>query len=150
MSILNQLTADITQALKNRAALAVLTLRQTKTALDNAAIANGRQPLSAEQELKVLRSEIKKRRDAIELYQRGGRAELAQKEQQEIDIISRYLPPELSEADIRAAVKATIARLGASSPKDMGKVVGAVVAEFKGAADGSVVSRLAKEELGGT
>ena len=147
MSILNQLTADITQALKNRAALAVLTLRQTKTALDNAAIANGRQPLSAEQELKVLRSEIKKRRDAIELYQRGGRAELAQKEQQEIDIISRYLPPELSEADIRAAVKATIARLGASSPKDMGKVVGAVVAEFKGAADGSVVSRLAKEEL---
>src|SRR3989338_11251838 len=130
MSILDTLEQDITQSLRAKDELALLTFRQTKTALQNAEIANGRQPLTDEQVQKVLRSEVKKRRDAIELYQRGGRPELAEKEQREIELVSRYLPPELSEATIRSAVKAAIERLGATSPKEMGAVIGAAMTEL--------------------
>ncbi|OGY50840.1 MAG: hypothetical protein A3J59_03225 [Candidatus Buchananbacteria bacterium RIFCSPHIGHO2_02_FULL_56_16] len=150
MSILDTLDQDISQSLRAKDELALLTFRQTKTALQNAEIANGRKPLSDEQVQKVLRSEVKKRRDAIELYQRGGRPELAEKEQREIELVSRYLPPELSEATIRSAVKAAIERLGATSPKEMGAVIGAAMTELKGAADGGAVSRIVKEELGST
>lgn len=147
MSILDTLEQDITQSLRAKDELALLTFRQTKTALQNAEIANGRKPLSDEQVQKVLRSEVKKRRDAIELYQRGGRAELAKKEQQEIELISRYLPPALAEDAIRAAVRAAIERLGAISLKDTGAVIGAAMAELKGSADGGTVSRIVREEL---
>ena len=150
MSILDTLDQDISQSLRAKDELALLTFRQTKTALQNAEIANGRKPLSDEQVQKGLRSEVKKRRDAIELYQRGGRPELAEKEQREIELVSRYLPPELSEATIRSAVKAAIERLGATSPKEMGAVIGAAMTELKGAADGGAVSRIVKEELGST
>lgn len=147
MSILDTLEQDINQSLRAKDELALLTFRQTKTALQNAEIANGRRPLTDAQVQQVLRSEVKKRRDAIELYQRGGRPELARKEQQEIELISRYLPPELSEDVIRSAVKAAIERLGAAGPKDMGSVIGAAMAELKGAADGGAVSRVVREEL---
>jgi len=94
-----------------------------------------------------LRGEVKKRRDAIELYQRGGRPELAEKEQREVTVISRYLPPELDEAIVRAKVEEIVAQFGASGPSDTGKVTGAVLKALAGQADGSVVSKLVREAL---
>ncbi len=147
MAIASQLEQDYIQALKNKNELEVLVLRQLKTALTNAEIANRRVPLDEAGVIKVLRSEIKKRRDAALLYRQGGRDELAQKEESEIEFISRYLPTQLSEQQISRKIDEVIAKLGASSIKDMGKVVGIAVAELGGAADGSVVSSLVKQKL---
>ena len=94
-----------------------------------------------------MRSEVKKRRDAIELYQRGGRPELAEKEQREVTVISRYLPPELDEATVRAKVEEIVAQLGASSPSDIGKVTGAVMKALAEQADGSTVTKLVRDAL---
>jgi len=147
MDIRQQLEADYETALKAHDDATVLTLRQLKTALTNAEIGKSREALSDDEVIKLLRSEVKKRRDAIELYQRGGRPELAEKEQQEVTVISRYLPPELDEAIVRAKVEEVVAQLGASGPSETGKVTGAVLKALAGQADGSVVSKLVREAL---
>lgn len=103
--------------------------------------------LNDEEIIEVLSSEIKKRKEAIEQYQKGGRDELAQKERGELDILMNYMPEQLSEDQIREEVKKAITQTGASGPKDMGKVIGAVMAKVKGKADGQMVSRLVKEGL---
>jgi hypothetical protein len=147
MSLVSQLEPEIVQAMKAREALVVEVLRGLKTALTNAEIANNRETLGEEGELKVLKTEVKRRRDAVELYKQGGRPELAEKEEQEIGIISKYLPAQMSEDDIRVKVKEVIAQLGATTPQDMGKVMGAAVKALGSAADGSLVSKIVKEEL---
>ncbi|NUM25723.1 MAG: GatB/YqeY domain-containing protein [Candidatus Buchananbacteria bacterium] len=147
MDIVSQLEQDYVQAFKKKDELAVLVLRQLKTSIANAEIANNRAKLDEAGLIKLLRSEVKKRRDAAGLYQQGGRAELARKEEQEIEIISRYLPAALSEDQINQKIDEVIAKTGASSVQDMGKVIGAVMASLGGAADGSVVSELIKQKL---
>src|SRR3989338_7502011 len=137
MGIKEQLETDYHSTLKARDESAVLTLRQLKTALTNAEIGKGREALSEEEVIKLLRGEVKKRREAIELYQRGGRPELAAKEQREVAVISRYLPPELDEATVRAKVEETVAALGATGSNDIGKVTGAVMKALSGQVDGS-------------
>ena len=103
--------------------------------------------LNDEEIIEVLSSEMKKRRDSIEQYQKGGRPELADKEQKEIDILMTYMPEQMSEEAVRDEVKKAIATTGATGSKDMGKVIGAVMAKVKGKADGQMVSKLVKEEL---
>ena len=103
--------------------------------------------LSDEEIIDVVSSEIKKRRDSIVSYQSGGRPELAEKENEEIGFISIYMPEQLSEDAVREEIKKIIAEVGASSIKDMGKVIGAVMAKIKGKADGQLVSRIVKELL---
>ena len=147
MTILDQIEKDFIQSFKAKDELAVLTLRQLKTALGNAEIAKKRQKLTEEEVVKSLKTEVKKRRDAIELYQRGGRPELADKEQKEIELINRYLPEELSTEKIRATVQTVIKQAGASSLQDLGRVMGLAMAQFKGRADGTAVSQIVKEEL---
>ncbi|OGY45589.1 MAG: hypothetical protein A2731_03635 [Candidatus Buchananbacteria bacterium RIFCSPHIGHO2_01_FULL_39_8] len=147
MTVLEQIEKDFIQAFKAKNELAVLTLRQLKTALTNAEIAKKREPLTEEEVIKTLKTEVKRRREAIELYKKGGRNELAQREEKEIEIISKYLPVELSEEAVKKTVQAVISKVGASGPQDIGKVMGAVMAELKGQADGSLVSKIVKEEL---
>jgi uncharacterized protein YqeY len=147
MDVLKKIEQDFNQAFKNKDELVVLVLRQIKTALTNAEIAKNREALSEQEIIKILRSEIKKRKEAIELYQKGGRPELAAKETKEIEIVSQYLPPALSEEQIRAKIQEVIAQSKASSQKDAGKVIGQVVKEFNGQADGNTVSQLVKELL---
>jgi len=147
MDIRKQLEEDYGTALRAHDDATVLTLRQLKTALTNAEIGKSREALSDDEVIKLLRGEVKKRRDAIELYQRGGRPELAEKEQREVTVISRYLPPELDEAIVRAKVEEIVAQFGASGPSDTGKVTGAVLKALAGQADGSVVSKLVREAL---
>ena len=132
MELVQKIDQDLNQALKAQASLALLTLRQLKTAITNAEIANHRQKLTPEAVLKILKTEVKKRREAIELYQRGQRPELAQKEQQEIEIINQYLPAEMA---------------GATGVADMGKVMAAVMPKLQGQADGKLVNQIVREQL---
>ncbi|MFA6215899.1 MAG: GatB/YqeY domain-containing protein [Patescibacteria group bacterium] len=147
MEILEQIEKDYNQAFKEKNELAVLTLRQLKTVLTNASIAKNREPLAEAEVIKILRTEVKKRKESAELYRQGGRPEAAEKEKQEIGIVSRYLPVDLDENTIKQKIAEVIAKTGAATPADMGKVIGAVVKELGSQADGSVVSRLVKEAL---
>ncbi len=147
MGILVQIEQDFSKAFKEKNELMTLTLRQLKSILINASIAKNRQDLSEEDVIKVLRSEVKKRKDASNLYQQGGRNDLAQKENQEIEIISRYLPPEMDKEQVKQKVLEVIKKIDAKDFVDMGKVIGLVMKELGNKADGSVVSQLTKEAL---
>jgi len=92
-------------------------------------------------------SEVKKRKEAIEIFQKGGREELAVKERDELTILESYMPEQLNENEVRDAVKRSISETGAKDIKEMGKVIGAVMGKIKGKADGQMVSKIVKEEL---
>ena len=147
MEVISKIAEDLIQSLKNKDELTTLVLRQLKASITNAEIANNRKDLSEERVIKLFRSEIKKRKEASGLYIQGGREELAAKENAEIEIIKKYLPAEMSEDQIKAKVTEIVKKFGASGMQDMGKVIGAVVKELGGAADGSVVSKLVKKQL---
>lgn len=95
----------------------------------------------------IISHEIKQRKDSVAQYTAGKRADLADKEKKEIDILMKYLPAQLSEKEITAKIKATIAQANAAGPSDMGKVMGLVMKDLKGKADGAMVQRLVKQSL---
>jgi len=103
--------------------------------------------LTEEEIIDVVSSEVKKRREAIAAFEKGRREDLAQKEKSELEILSKYLPEQLSEEKIRDIVKAAVEKIGASQIKDMGKVMAAIMPRVKGKADGSLVSKIVKELL---
>jgi uncharacterized protein len=103
--------------------------------------------LSPEELQEVVSFEVKKRREAIEGFEKGGRKEQAEKEKQEMEILLSYLPAQLSEDEIRKLVKDTIAKVGAAGPQDLGKVMGALAPQTKGKADGNLVSKIVEELL---
>jgi len=103
--------------------------------------------LTDEEVLEVIAGEAKKRKEAIEQFQAGGREDLAQKEKSEMNILASYLPEQASEEEVRAEVKRVITELNAQGLKDMGKVIGAVMSKFKGRVEGEKVSKIAKELL---
>ena len=105
--------------------------------------------LTDEEIIKVIQTEIKKRKEAIELFEKGGRTELAQKEKDEMKILLQYVPAQMNEENLRKIVKEMIEETGAKEMKDMGKVISAVMAKVKGTADGGEVSRIVKQELTG-
>jgi uncharacterized protein len=102
---------------------------------------------SEEDVMEVLRKQVKQRRDSVEQFRAGGREELAAKEEKEIAMIAGYLPAQMSEEEIRKLVDEAIASTGASSPQDMGKVMGALMPKTKGNADGGLVSKIVREKL---
>ncbi len=103
--------------------------------------------LSDDDVVAVISSEIKKRKDSVEQFEKGGRPELAEQEKKEAEMLMNYMPEQMSEEDVRTEVKKAIAQTGAKDIKEMGKIIGAVMAKVKGKADGQLVSRLVKEEL---
>jgi hypothetical protein len=103
--------------------------------------------VSAEGELKLLQKMVKQRKDSLEIYNQQGRDDLAQKEQEEIAVIERFLPAQLSEEELKAELQAIIAETGASSPADMGKVMGAATKKLAGRADGKAISAAVKDLL---
>lgn len=103
--------------------------------------------LNDEEVIETIASEIKKRREAIEQFSAGGRAELAQKEKMEMEILLGYMPRQISQAEIKSEIDKVIKEVGAKDIKDMGKVIGLVMAKVRGRADGDMVSRLVKESL---
>ncbi len=147
MSLSKQVVADLTTAMKAQDAARTSTLRMVKAAMMNRQIEKGSE-LDDEDMQKLLRSLVKQRRDSIEQYEKAGRSELVDKEQAEIAVIETYLPQAASQQEIEQVVAAVIAETGASSIKDMGKVMKAAQAALAGKnADGRVVSEVVKAKL---
>jgi len=148
----DEINNAVKEAMKARDERKLSTLRMVNSTIKNADIearGEGKPPLSDADLLSVLQKMIKQRREAVELYDKGGRAELAAQEREEIDIISGYLPKQMSEADVKAAISAAIAETGAAGIKDMGKVIGALKAKYAGQMDFGKASGMVKAALTG-
>ena len=149
MSLEKTLSADIVTAMKAKDSTRLTALRMLKTALTNKNIEKGRE-LEAAEELAVLSMLVKQRRDSIDQYTKGGRQDLADKEQAEILILETYQPASASDEEIAAAVAAAADEIGAASAKDMGKVMKLVMARLAGkTVDGKKVSDAVKARLAG-
>jgi len=149
MTLSEKIIADLTASMKAQDAPRTSTLRMVKAAMMNRQIEKGGQ-LNDEEISKLLRSLVKQRRDSIEQYEKAGRQELADKETAEIQVIDGYLPQAASREEIEAIVAEAIAASGASSMKDMGKVMKAAQTGLAGKnLDGRVVSEIVKSKLGG-
>lgn len=147
MSLNEKIIADLTTSMKAQDAQRTSTLRMIKAAMMNRKIEKG-SDLDDEELQKLLRTLVKQRRDSVEQYEKAGRPELAEKEQAEIKVIEDYLPQAASVDEIEAAVTAAIAETGASSIKEMGKVMKAAQAALAGKnADGRLVSEAVKAKL---
>ena len=148
MSLEQTLTADIVTAMKAKDATRLTALRMLKSALTNKSIEKGR-TLEATEELQVVAMLVKQRRDSIEQFTKGGRVDLADKEQAEIAVLDAYLPASASDDEIAAAVKAAVAETGATTAKDMGKVMKAAIAALAGkTVDGKKVNEEVRRSLG--
>lgn len=147
MTLLTQINADIATAMRARESERLGTLRLLKSALVNREVERGR-ALDEAEERQVLQQMVKQRRDAIDQFRSGGREDLAVKDEAEIALLTAYLPPAADEATIEAAVDAAIAETGASTMKDMGKVMKATQARLADVtADGRLVSEIVKRKL---
>ena len=138
------------EAMKAKNERAVSTLRMVNSTLKNADIearGAGKPPLGDSEVLPVLQKMIKQRQESVELYQKGGRADLVKQEQEEIAIIQGYLPKQMSEAEMTAAIEAAIKDTGAAGMKDMGKVIGALRGKYAGQMDMAKASGLVKAKL---
>ena len=144
----DQVNADISSAMKAKDAARLSALRMLKAAIMNKGVEKGRDLDDAEV-LQVVSTLVKHRRDSIEQFSNAGRVDLVDKETAEITVLEHYLPPAASAEEIDAAVIAAIAETGASSPKDMGKVMNAVMPRLAGKnADGRAVSEAVRRKLG--
>jgi uncharacterized protein YqeY len=148
MKLIDRISQDMTVAMKARDQARLSPLRMAKAALMNAEVSKGRALEEAEMQ-HVLASLIKQRRDSIEQFTSGGRHDLVEKETAEIAVLERYAPPSATSAEIEQAVDAAIKETGAASPKDMGRVMKAVMSALAGrSADGKVVNELVRKKLG--
>jgi uncharacterized protein YqeY len=147
MSLEQTLTTDIATAMKAKDAIRLSTLRMLKAALMNKGVEKNR-ALEPVEELQVVASLVKQRRDSVEQFTAGGRKDLADRELAEIVVLETYLPPPVSAAELDAAVAEAIAETGASGPKDMGKVMKAAMARLAGkTVDGKRLNELVRARL---
>jgi uncharacterized protein YqeY len=147
MSIFEQIEIDLVNAIKAGNTETVNVLRMTKTAIMNAKIAKTDHALSEPEEIEVLRKENKKRQQSIEMFKQGNRQDLVDKELSELKVTEKYMPAEISDAEIENVVNAAIAQTEATTMADMGKVMGIVAGQLKGKADGSRISEIVKNHL---
>jgi len=147
MAISEKLEADIITAMKAGDAFDVTTLRMLKAAILNKEIASRPKKLTEDDVVAVTQTEVKKRKEAAVEFTKGNRPELAEKETKEAELLTKYLPAQLSDDELKAIVKKAIQDTGAASMKDMGKVMAAVMPQIKGRADGQRVSGAVKEIL---
>lgn len=145
----NALQEDLKQSMLSRNADKTSVLRMALSAVNYFEINKGGAGYEATEEdvMTVLQAQAKQRRDSIEQFTTANRPELAEKEKMELDILTEYLPEQMTEDDIRKLVAETISQVGASGPSDMGKVMGALTPQTKGKADGGLVSRIVRESL---
>ena len=138
--------ADMTQSMKAREAERLSTLRMLQAAVKNEQIERGRE-LADEEALVLIRKAVKQRLDSIDQYTKGNRSDLADKEKRELEILKTYLPPELSEQELETGLREIVAATGASSKKDLGKVMKEATARFKGRADGKTIQEIVSRLL---
>ena len=148
MSLQEQLTTDMKEAMKSHDKDRLAVIRMVRGAIRQQEI-DGQKELSDEDVIAVMSKEIKMRKDSIEEFKKGGREDLIAKKQAEIDVLMPYMPAQLSEDEVRELVKAAVAETGAATPKDMGRVMGALMPKVKGRADGKLVNTLVRSMLQG-
>lgn len=148
MSLKDQVNTDIKNAMRAKESDKLAALRAVKAAIIVAETAEGSNgALSEEEEITLLSKLVKQRKDAADLYNGQDRADLAEPEEFQANVISVYLPAQMSEDEVREVVQAQISKVGAAGPSDMGKVMGPVMGQLKGKADGKMISTIVKEEL---
>lgn len=144
-----QIQDELKQSMLARDEVKTSVLRMLKSAINYYEINKGGAGYEASDEdvLNVINTQVKQRRDSIEQFTNAGRTELAEKEKKELALLQIYLPEQLSEDEVRKLVVEAVKQTGASSPQEMGKVMSALMLKVKGKADGTLVSRLVKEQL---
>ena len=146
MALIETLNADVKAAMKSGDSVRLTTIRLLIAALKNERIARERE-LTAEEELQLLATQAKRRRESIALYQQGGRDDLEAQERAELAVIEEYLPAQLSEDDVRGIVAEIVVATGAESMRDMGKVMGQLMPKIKGRFDGKLAKGLVQAAL---
>ena len=150
MGLKERIDQDLKEAMKSGDKNRINTVRAIRAALLEKEVSirvGGKAELNEEQELEVVMSLAKKRKDSIQQYEDAGRTDLADTEQEELAVIETYLPAQMSDAEVEAAVKEIIAQVGATSMKDMGKIMGTAMKKLKGKADGEKVQSIVKSVL---
>ncbi|MBV6643144.1 MAG: GatB/YqeY domain-containing protein [Cyclobacteriaceae bacterium] len=148
MSLKAQIEAEIKQSMLNKDKDRLRALRAIKSQILLAETEKGATAeLSPDAEMKLLTKAAKQRKDSLEIYEKEGRADLAEVEKAELNVIESFLPKQLDESEVREAVKKIIADVGASGPQDMGKVMGVATKQLAGKADGKLISTITKEIL---
>ena len=147
VALLDQLNADMKEAMKAKEKDRLSVIRMLKASLQNEAINLGVQDLNEEQELTVLSREVKQRRDSLKEFNDAAREDLAAKIEQELVYVNAYLPAQLTEEELKQIISEAAKMINAVQPSDMGKLMGAVVPKTKGRADGALVSELVKAYL---
>src|SRR5512133_338161 len=149
MSLTEKISADLMNAMKSKDKLALEAIRAAKTAFILAKSEKGADSvLTADEELKIIQKLVKQRRESAAIYKEQNRPDLYEKEVAEADVLEKYLPAKMGAAELTAAIKAIIERVGAKTPADMGKVMGAATKELAGKADGKEISAIVKQLLG--
>jgi len=156
MTLKGKIQEDLNSAIKSKREIETSTLRMLSAAILNKEkekrYKSGKSediPLIDEEIIEVVFNEVKKRKEAIELYEKGDRQELADKEKKEAETLQKYLPEQLTEEEVKKLVKEAITKVGAKEQKDMGKVMAELMPQVKGKADGGLVSKVVKELLAG-
>ncbi|MGV3529945.1 MAG: GatB/YqeY domain-containing protein [Flavisolibacter sp.] len=150
MTLEQKIMAEMKEAMKTKNEAALRSLRAIKSEIIKAKTEPGAGgELAPEKEIPMLQKIVKQRKDSLQIYEEQNREDLAQKEREEIAVIERFLPQQMSEEELRAALQEIIAETGASSPADMGKVMGAATKKLAGRADGKTISTLVKQMLAG-
>lgn len=146
MTLEDRLQEDLYRALRAGDSVRVSTIRLARAAIHNAQIERGR-PLTDDEIQEVLGREAKRRREAIEMFAKGGRDDLVSKESLELAILTQYLPEGMTEDELRTIVADAIAQVGAKDRRDIGRVMGVVMPKVKGRAEGQAVNRIVQEML---
>ena len=150
MSLKDRISEEIKLAMKAKDKVRLETVRSIKKVIlekESTLRAQGQETLTESQELEVLTQLAKQRRDSVEQYRKAGREDLAEQESQELAILEEYLPKQLSDQEVAAIIDEVIAAVGATSAKDMGKVMAAVMQQLKGRADGQKIQAIVKGKL---
>lgn len=149
MLLSEKINNDLRQALKQKQEIKVSVLRLLNASIQNKKIEKMRkdEDLSDDEILGVINTEVKKRKDAYEAYTKANRLEAAEKEKMELNVLTAYLPPQLSEADLRVIIKETAIKTNAQTEKDFGLLMKEVTLQTKGRADGALIAKLVKEFL---
>ena len=147
MSLTERISSDLIAAMKGGDKVALEAIRAAKTAFLLAKSEKGQETLTSDEELKIIQKLVKQRRESADIFKQNNRPELAEKEVAEADVLEKYLPAKMGEAELEKVLKDIIARVGATSPADMGKVMGIASKELAGKADGREISTRVKQLL---
>lgn len=147
--LLEKIQSDLKEALKAKDEVEISTLRFLLSSIHNREIELRveKKTLTDEEVIKVIQRQVKERKESIEAFKKGKREDLVRKEQKELQILSNYLPQQISEKEMKKMVEDVIKEIGATGPSDFGKVMGAVMLRARGRAEGEVVARIVKEFL---